>query len=184
MGWTFAMFLTTVLTAHADIVVPGADGTDSAFNPTNANTVIDLNAAAIGLWNGANASPGNGVYDQEKWAVVFRFSSVNIPAGVTVRFINRADGNPPVVWLVSGSVTNNRIIDLSGEGGQGTFRQSIHGPGGFRGASLPDFLALRLRRLDMALAADPVVKMALFTAARLSLHSSDLCPRQLMAMGA
>lgn len=118
----------------ADLILPGADGRDQAFNPVT-NVVIDLNAAQIGSWTNSISSPGNGVFDQEKWAVVFRYTSVNIPAGVTVRFINRPDGNPPVVWLVSGDALIDGVVDLSGEIGQDSNRQSKPGPGGFRGGA-------------------------------------------------
>lgn len=134
LEWMLAMFLAAAFTARGDIVVPGADGSDGAFNPTNANTVIDLSLAPTGVWNGTNSSPGRGVYDPEKWAVVFRYSSVNIPANVTVRFRNHP-ANPPVVWLVSGEATIDGTVDVSGEG-QGTYEFYVSkkpGPGGFRG---------------------------------------------------
>lgn len=131
------IFLSCVSFASAQIVVPGADGSDGAFNPTS-NTVIDLSLAPDGAWNGPNTSPGNGVYDSSKWAVVFRYSSVNIPLGVTVSFRNRdwnglKPGNPPVVWLVSGSIVISGGLSLSSYG-LDNVNMAIAGPGGFRGA--------------------------------------------------
>lgn len=124
-------------TAFGQIVVPGADGSDGAFNPTS-NTTIDLSLAPDGVWNGSNTSPGNGVYDPSKMAIVFRYSSVNIPAGVNVYFRNHdwnnlKAGNPPVVWLVSGSITINGSLYLS-SAGLDALNMGSPGPGGFRGA--------------------------------------------------
>jgi len=87
----------------------GSDGHDGAFNPT-ANTVINM------------ASHPDGIY---------HYTSVNIPANVTVTFIPNAN-NTPVVWLVQGNVIINGVVDVSGSsptqnaGGSG-------GPGGYRG---------------------------------------------------
>lgn len=125
--------LTLASTALGQIVVPGADGSDGAFNPTS-NTVINLALAPTGTWNGANTSPGNGVYDIAKWAIVFRYSSVNIPSGVTVTFLNHPS-NPPVVWLVSGPVTIGGFVNLNYKGvTTASVGFSLPGPGGFRGA--------------------------------------------------
>ena len=109
--------LLTVLTA---ILLPlagfaqvnsGSNGSDGAFNPT-ANVVINM------------ADHPNGIY---------QYTSVNIPAGVTVSFVPNA-GNKPVVWLVQGSCVISGTIDVSGQnlnelaGGSG-------GPGGWIGGS-------------------------------------------------
>jgi hypothetical protein len=119
----------------ADIVVPGADGSDGAFNPTDPNTVIDLSLAPTGTWNGTNQNPGHGVYDPDKWAVVFRYSSVNIPSNVTVTFKNHP-ARAPVMWLVSGSVTIAGSVILNGQDGHPNGQVGYvaePGPGGFRG---------------------------------------------------
>lgn len=91
--------------AFGQVVIPGADGSDGAFSPV-ASVQVDLTLADTQAnWEtAANPNPGEGVYDPNRWAVVYRFSSVNIPAGVTVTFRNYA-ARAPVVWLVSGSVT-------------------------------------------------------------------------------
>lgn len=57
------------------IVVPGADGSDGTFNPAS-STVVNLANAVTGTWDQPGA--GAGVYDPDKWAVVFKYSSVNI----------------------------------------------------------------------------------------------------------
>ena len=99
-------------TAHAQLSIP-SDGSDGAFSP-NANVVIDLGLAANGIWN--TAGSGNGVYDAEKWAVVFKYSSVNIPSGVKVTFKNHPT-YAPVVWLVQGNVTIAGELNLDGNVG-------------------------------------------------------------------
>ncbi len=122
------------LAAIADINVPGANGTDGVLNIT-ANTVIDLSLAPDGTWdqdNSANASKG--VFDPEKWAVVFKYSSVNIANGATVTFKNHAS-RAPVVWLVSGDVTIAGAVSLDGQSAIGSPNLSEPGPGGFRGAT-------------------------------------------------
>lgn len=127
-----ALFLAGI--ASADLVVPGADGSDGIFNPTE-DVVIDLSLAATGNWDDPSPVEGNGVYDPEKWAIIFKYSEVDIPAGVTVRFENHP-ANPPVVWLVSGGVEISGILNLDGEQGHlGTESQRFAngGPGGFRG---------------------------------------------------
>jgi hypothetical protein len=120
--------------ASAAITVPGADGTDGVLNITE-DTVIDLSQAVTATWDQDNsANAGKGVYDAAKWAVVFKYSSVNIDAGVTLTFKNHPS-KAPVVWLVSGSVTIEGNVSLNGTGAQVTPALSEPGPGGFRGAS-------------------------------------------------
>ena len=93
----------------------GSTGADGAFNPA-ANTQLQ--------------SPPSGI---------FNFTSVNIPAGVTVTFAKNAT-NTPVTMLVSGDFTLAGTIDISGtssvpttntaeDGGQ----PGTGGPGGYSG---------------------------------------------------
>jgi len=94
----------------------GSTGADGAFAPT-ANTTLTL--------------PASGV---------FNFTTINIPAGVTVTFA-RNTTNTPVTLLASGNVTIAGIIDLNGTAGgnqvTGTTRLGRNGgsggPGGFDG---------------------------------------------------
>ena len=122
------------LTAHAQLSIP-SDGSDGAFAPV-ANVEIDLGLATTALWNAPGS--GNGVYDADKWAVVFKYSSVNIPAGVKVTFKNHPT-YAPVVWLVQGSVTIDGELNLDGKPGtiDSTARliPSEPGPGGYRGGA-------------------------------------------------
>lgn len=120
-----------ITTAQAQIVIPANNlGTDGVFNPTS-NITIPLGAATTGNWE--DAGNGNGIYDAEKWAVVYKFSSVNIPSGVTVRFANHPSG-APVVWLVSGDVVINGSVNLNGKDNSNADPLNPEGgPGGFKG---------------------------------------------------
>jgi hypothetical protein len=120
--------------AHAQLTIP-SDGSDGAFAPV-ANVEIDLGLATTALWN--TPGSGNGVYDAEKWAVVFKYSSVNIPNGVKVTFKNHPT-YAPVVWLVQGNVTIAGELNLDGKDKNFSQPESLtpteSGPGGFRGGA-------------------------------------------------
>lgn len=89
----------------------GSNGSDGALNPT-ANLVIDM------------ADHPDGIY---------HYTSVNIPAGVTVSFIPNA-GNKPVVWLVQGDCVIGGTVDVSGKNAvEGTGGNG--GPGGWIGGN-------------------------------------------------
>ncbi len=118
--------------AAANITIPGANnGSEGPLNVTS-STVIDLSKAVTGTWDQAGTGTGVGVYDSTKWAVVFKYSSVNISAGCTVTFINHPS-NAPVVWLVQGVATIAGTVKLDGGSGVTTNRESAPGPGGFPG---------------------------------------------------
>ncbi len=124
------MAATSVL--QADIVVPGANGTDGPLVIT-ANTEIDLSQAVTGTWDQDNtANVGKGVYDPAKWAVVFKYSSVTVNAGATVTFKNHPS-RAPVVWLVNGNVTIAGTVSLNGQNSVDAPLIAEPGPGGFRG---------------------------------------------------
>lgn len=109
-------------------------GSDGAFAPSAASTVVDLSLAVTGKWDETTGS-GNGVYDPEQWAVIFRYDSVSIPSNVTVSFSNHPS-RAPVIWLVEGDVTISGIVALNGSIGappSGPALWSEPGPGGFRG---------------------------------------------------
>lgn len=110
-----------------------SDGSDGAFNPSATTTTVDLGLAPTATWTAPGT--GNGVYDGTKWAVVFKYSSVNIAAGKTVNFTNHPK-NAPVVWLVQGNVTISGVLSLDAmQAGRGTGLLSVPGPGGFAGGS-------------------------------------------------
>ncbi len=72
-----------ILSTHAAITIPGADGSDGALNVTQ-DSVIDSSKATTAKWDDNNsANAGNGVYDPEKWAVV-RLVSGNVTVAGTV----------------------------------------------------------------------------------------------------
>jgi len=126
----------------------GSDGSDGAFNP-QANVEVDLSLAASlcdcdsgGVlddpctWDCPSPVAGRGVYDAEKWAVVFKYTTVDIPWPRTVTFRNHPSG-APVIWLASGNVTITGGIQLNGTQGQ-SWGSDIRvaapgGSGGFRG---------------------------------------------------
>lgn len=123
------------------LTIPGADGSDGAFvfvadGGTGNTMTIDLSLAAAGpgiQWDTPSPVPGRGVYDPDKWAVVFKYTSVTIPAGKTVVFQNNA-AYAPVVWLVSGNVSILGTVNLSGAVQTGGLLTAAEpGPGGFRG---------------------------------------------------
>jgi hypothetical protein len=91
----FLSFLTLaavimISSACAQLSVP-SDGSDGALNITS-NTVIDLSKALTKTWS--DPSSGNGIYDSNQWAVVFKYGSVNITTGAMVTFTNHY-ANPP-----------------------------------------------------------------------------------------
>ncbi|MCI0541754.1 MAG: hypothetical protein L0Z50_41685 [Verrucomicrobiales bacterium] len=115
------------------LTIDGADGSDGVLNIT-ASTEIDLSQAVTANWDADNsANAGKGVYDPAKWAVVFKYSSVNIAASATVTFKNHAS-RAPVVWLVSGDVTIAGVLSLNSVNpGYNSPNLAEPGPGGFRG---------------------------------------------------
>ena len=132
-AFLFAALSTPLVAA---ITVP-SDGSDGVFNPT-ASVQVDLSQAVTGAWN--QAGNGHGVYDVDKWAVVFKYSSVNIPSGVVVTFKNHPS-RAPVVWLVQGNATIAGTVKLDGQDYVGNDPQGLliimaePGPGGFRGGA-------------------------------------------------
>lgn len=114
----------------------GSDGSDGAFNPVS-DVTIDLSTAATASWDTPSPAAGQGVYDADEWAVVFKYSSVDIPVGVTVDFSNHPSG-APVVWLVQGACVIDGTINLDGADGSDQGEPPTHAvpsPGGFRGGS-------------------------------------------------
>ena len=122
-------------TAFADFD-SGSDGSDGAFNP-KFKTVIDLSLAATASWDTPSPVPGQGVYDPEKWAVVFKYTTIDISVGVTVSFTNHPSG-APVIWLASGDVMIAGEVNVNGADGANSSQPSsyaIPGPGGFAGGA-------------------------------------------------
>lgn len=108
----------SALSAHAAGFSSGSSGVDGAFSPT-ASATITLPASGI-----------------------FNYTTINIPTGVTVKFVrNPAGPSVPAILLATGDVTIAGTIDVSGgdspSTGQGTTgdrtASGIAGPGGFDG---------------------------------------------------
>jgi plastocyanin len=113
-------------------------GTDGAFEPTGAHVVVDLSKATTGAWDSATPDNDFGVYDPEKWAVVFKFSSLHVRSGTTVTFKNHPS-RAPVVWLVEGDAIIDGSVDISGDRNDtdaNRIRFAEPGPGGFRGGDM------------------------------------------------
>ena len=116
----FAICMTTAATidpALAQTFSSGSTGADGAFNPTG-DTTLTL--------------PPNGV---------FNFTTVTIPAGITVRFARNA-ANTPVTLLASGNVGIAGTIDVSATSGGNVVNGTLlgsnaggGGPGGFDGGA-------------------------------------------------
>jgi hypothetical protein len=126
-----------------------SDGSDGPFvfagtqdkDGDPAIMTFDLANAVTGTWD---ATPGgdvtgdgisDGVYDPQQWAVVFKYTTIDVPAGMTVKFTNHPSG-APVVWLASGDVDVHGMVDLNGAAGvaQNTIPVFAEpGPGGFAG---------------------------------------------------
>ncbi len=125
LAFTVVLTAITVGGGHAiaQTFSSGSTGADGAFNPTT-NTTLAL--------------PPNGV---------FNFTTINIPAGVTVTFTRNAT-NTPVTMLASGNVVIAGTINLDGApGGNASTATSIapngglSGPGGFDGGDGADGIA-------------------------------------------
>lgn len=129
--------LTGLQPLNAQLNVP-SDGSDGVLNIAT-NTVIDLSLATTGVWSQDNTTnAGNGLYDPEKWAVVFKYSSVSIASNATVTFLNHPS-RPPVVWLVQSNAYIAGKIRLEGRGFVTAYPDYLFpgepGPGGYRGAA-------------------------------------------------
>ena len=95
----------------------GSNGSDGALNPTS-SLVIDMHDHPTGI---------------------YQYTSVNIPAGVTVTFVPN-DNNTPVVWLVQSNCVINGTVDVSGKAAyvdnvQAQNKGGLGGPGGGAGGN-------------------------------------------------
>ncbi|KAF0247656.1 MAG: hypothetical protein FD167_2943 [bacterium] len=88
----------------------GSTGADGAFNPTT-NQTITL--------------PTNGV---------FNFTTITIPAGITITFTKNAS-NTPVTMLATGDVLIQGTINLAGQNGQTSGLGGQGAAGGFNGGN-------------------------------------------------
>ncbi len=117
----------TVLATTADVnggtFQSGSDGSDGALDLTGETGVVVFDPSALGL-----------DVDRDN---VFHFTTVLIPAEVTLRLRAPDLQFAPVYWLCTGDVRIDGVIDLGGDDGHddqvGNRRPSIPGPGGFPG---------------------------------------------------
>ena len=130
-----------VITAPLAVFESGSDGANGAFPPIpvpggTVSMTLDLRDGTLtflpdGTTTVIPATPAGGFADG-----VLRFTTMEVPAGVTLRFIGNA-GNTPVRILAQLDVDVFGSIDLSGEAG-GDFtngRGGFAGPGGFKGGN-------------------------------------------------
>ncbi|WP_255989552.1 hypothetical protein [Chitinolyticbacter albus] len=132
--------LLPAMMAHA--FESGSTGSNGAFNPT-VNTVVELPASGI-----------------------LNYTTVSIPAGVTVKFKKNA-ANTPVVILASGDVTIAGTLNLDGDKGadSGTAGDGNQGDDGLPGAGGPGGFAGGRGGKAQATSsnADGIAKKALYT---------------------
>ena len=107
----------------------GSDGSDGPLVlAANENRTIDLGLAST------DPGGGNGLFDEERFAIVFHFEAITIGAGARLKFINHPL-NPPVVFLSRGDVIIRGTIEADGQPGVGGTNPTggAGGPGGYRG---------------------------------------------------
>ena len=115
--------------AQAQGFTSGSTGADGAldFSGVPAGTTVIFDPAA--LRDPPLDPEGDSVY---------HFTTINIPAGVTVRLKADVLGTAPVHWLATGAVQIDGTLNLSGEPGHpgdtsAVFSPAVPGPGGFPG---------------------------------------------------
>lgn len=102
---------------------------------------VDNYSADTWLWNGTRWSYWSGkvqTFDlSTRPGGVYHFTTIDVPAGVTVRF-NRGAGNAPVRWLATGDVTIQGTLDVGGQPGASSLPPgtvALGGPGGYDGGA-------------------------------------------------
>jgi hypothetical protein len=123
---TFGMIALGMGAAMAQTFTSGSTGADGALNfaGTPPGTVIDFDPATF---TPALDADGDSVY---------HFTTITIPANVTVRLRANKAGAAPVHWLATGAVVIDGTLDLNGEDGHTPVTPripSVPGPGGFAG---------------------------------------------------
>lgn len=119
LGWSrvsaVALLLLSAQAALGQSFSSGSTGADNQFNPTASQTIPVRSGG------------------------VYHYTTVNIPAGVTIRYSGNAN-NDPLVILASGDVTINGAIVVSGFDGANVSSEApalggVGGPGGFDGGT-------------------------------------------------
>jgi hypothetical protein len=102
---------------------------------------VDTYSGDSWLWDGTNWSLFSDkvqIFNAKSRASgIWNFTSINIPAGVTVRFgIESSSSLPPIRWLATDDVVINGTIDVSGQPGANSLPPGVPakgGPGGYDG---------------------------------------------------
>ncbi|MFN0119274.1 MAG: hypothetical protein ACKV2V_02110 [Blastocatellia bacterium] len=115
--FVIALLSLAAMPAWAQTFSSGSTGADGALSDTALPAACARNQATITC-----ALPASGV---------FNFTTVNIPAGITLQFTKNAR-NTPVTMLATGDVTINGVINIRGGRALG-ITGAEGGPGGFRG---------------------------------------------------
>src|SRR4030067_162894 len=126
----------TIMTNYSKAVRGAAASLLSAFAPGVVWAAFDSGSTGA---DGAFA-PTENIELQIPPSGIFNFTSVNVPAGVTVKFRKNAN-NTPVTILVSGDVTIAGTVDVSGSSSQNVGTSplldytlpGVGGPGGLAG---------------------------------------------------
>ena len=129
--WCLVIILPFLISSHlanAQSFNSGSDGSDGAldFSTSPPNTTIVFDPTTF-----------NPPLDPDGDRV-FHFTTINIPADVTVRLQSDVLGMLPINWLATGAVQIDGTVDITGAKGHlgyvsGTFSPALAGPGGFGG---------------------------------------------------
>ena len=107
--------------ATAQTYTSGSTGADGPFSPPGtvpAGSTVTGSTVTVPL-------PPSGI---------FHFTTISIPAGVTVTFTKNA-ANTPAILLATGNITVSGTLDVSGKSGGPIGRPGAGGPGGFDGGA-------------------------------------------------
>lgn len=111
LACAFSLNLTAAFSQNpANVFNSGSTGADGAFAPTASMSI---------------AVPDGGV---------FNYTTVNIPANITITFTRNAK-NTPVTILASGDVTIDGTVVVAGKPGNANGSGGFGGPGGFNGGT-------------------------------------------------
>ena len=143
----WCVLLAVASTAHGQIDV-GSDGSDGPLFLFDEDITTVLAEAALLCdcdgggtlddpcrWDCPSPVAGKGVYDAEQWAVVFKYSTMEVREQASIRYSNHPS-RAPVIILVSGSATiegDIRLNGVNGHPGSVAATWAEPGPGGFRG---------------------------------------------------